>query len=81
MVADQAVFDNISAPDAPDNSLDHNFTRGAKKDVRHHRQVTEKSNNQGLEIPTCIIPDNRNDRQDLRRTAPFGPGLKKRANQ
>lgn len=44
MVADQAVFDNISASDALENSLDHNFTTGALIDVRHHSQVTEKSN-------------------------------------
>ena len=44
LVADQAVFDNISASDALENSLDHNFTPGALTDVRHHRQVTEKSN-------------------------------------
>jgi hypothetical protein len=44
LVADQAVFDNISASDVLDNSLDHNFTPGAIKEVWHHRQVTENSN-------------------------------------
>jgi hypothetical protein len=43
LVADQAVFDNISASDALENSLDHNFTTGALTDVRHHRQVTERA--------------------------------------
>ena len=44
MVADQAVFDSISASDALENSLDHNFTPGAILEVRHRRQVIEKSN-------------------------------------